>query len=152
EGLGVALGRAFAAAGYDVVGLARSAGAASAMAWAVEGAGGAYAHLTCDLSQPAEVAGVLAPHADGIAALVYNAHELLIAPFVEVPVAAFERLWRVSFLGAVCAAQAVLPAMAAQERGTVIFSGATASRRGGVGYAAFAAAKFALRALSQSLA
>ena len=42
--------------------------------------------------------------------------------------------------------------MAARGRGTIIFTGATASMRGGSGFAAFAGAKFALRALAQSMA
>ncbi len=37
-------------------------------------------------------------------------------------------------------------------KGTIIFTGATASIRGSAYFAAFAAAKFALRALSQSMA
>jgi NAD(P)-dependent dehydrogenase (short-subunit alcohol dehydrogenase family) len=49
-------------------------------------------------------------------------------------------------------AQAVLPHMAARRSGTVIFSGATASLRGGPNFAAFASAKFALRGLAQALA
>jgi short-subunit dehydrogenase len=152
EGLGVALGRAFAAAGYDVAGMARRRQPIPQMAEAVAGAGGAYLHIACDLAQPAESAAVLAPHADRVAALVYNAHELLVAPFLEIPVEAFERLWRVSCLGAVGIAQALLPAMIARRQGAMIFSGATASRRGGARFAAFAAAKFALRGLAQALA
>jgi short-subunit dehydrogenase len=42
--------------------------------------------------------------------------------------------------------------MVARGRGTILFTGATASVRGGVGYSAFAGAKFALRALAQSMA
>ena len=42
--------------------------------------------------------------------------------------------------------------MIERERGTILFTGATASMRGGPGYSAFAGAKFALRALAQSMA
>lgn len=42
--------------------------------------------------------------------------------------------------------------MAAQGRGTIIFTGATASVRGGPNFASFASAKHALRALAQSMA
>jgi NAD(P)-dependent dehydrogenase (short-subunit alcohol dehydrogenase family) len=37
-------------------------------------------------------------------------------------------------------------------KGTILFTGATASLRGGIGYAAFASAKFGLRAVAQSMA
>jgi NAD(P)-dependent dehydrogenase (short-subunit alcohol dehydrogenase family) len=152
EGLGVALGRAFAAAGYDVTGMARGREPLPRMVQAVADGGGAYLHVACDLAQPSESAAALAPHADRAAALVYNAHELLMAPFLDIPLEAFERLWRVSCLGAVGAARALLPEMVARRRGTMIFSGATASRRGGARFAAFAAAKFALRGFAQALA
>jgi NAD(P)-dependent dehydrogenase (short-subunit alcohol dehydrogenase family) len=42
--------------------------------------------------------------------------------------------------------------MIERERGSIFFTGATAALRGGKGYSAFAGAKFALRALSQSMA
>ncbi len=42
--------------------------------------------------------------------------------------------------------------MAPRGRGTMLFTGATASLRGGAGFSAFAGAKHALRALAQSLA
>ena len=46
------------------------------------------------------------------------------------------------------AARALLP----KGRGTILFTGATASLRGGVGFSAFAGGKAALRALAQSMA
>jgi NAD(P)-dependent dehydrogenase (short-subunit alcohol dehydrogenase family) len=42
--------------------------------------------------------------------------------------------------------------MVPRGRGTVLFTGATASVRGGAGFAAFASAKFGLRAVAQSMA
>jgi NAD(P)-dependent dehydrogenase (short-subunit alcohol dehydrogenase family) len=42
--------------------------------------------------------------------------------------------------------------MTAHGRGTILFTGATASLRGGKGFAAFSSAKFGLRALAQSMA
>ena len=42
--------------------------------------------------------------------------------------------------------------MTPRAKGTIIFTGATASLRGGAGFAAFAGAKHALRALAQSMA
>jgi short-subunit dehydrogenase len=42
--------------------------------------------------------------------------------------------------------------IAGRGRGTILFTGATAGMRGSANFAAFAGAKFALRALAQSLA
>ncbi len=46
----------------------------------------------------------------------------------------------------------VLPAMVEAGHGTILFTGATAAIRGGAKFAALACPKFALRALSQSIA
>lgn len=84
--------------------------------------------------------------------LLHNAVRLHVAPFAELRCAEVEDVWRASVASALAAVQAVLPGMLAKARGAVLFSGATASRRGSAGYAAFASAKFALRGLAQSLA
>ena len=46
----------------------------------------------------------------------------------------------------------VMPGMVARGSGTIIFTGATASVKGGAGFSAFASAKFALRGFAQALA
>jgi len=38
------------------------------------------------------------------------------------------------------------------KSGTIIFTGATASLKGGIGFASFSSGKFALRGLAQSMA
>jgi NADP-dependent 3-hydroxy acid dehydrogenase YdfG len=152
EGLGAQLATTFARAGHDVLGLSRSARASAPIARDVAQAGGTYTHLACDITEAAQVTPALRAHADRIDTLVHNAQTLLIKPGSETTLAEFEALWRVICLGAMTVAQAVLPAMTARRRGTVIFSGATAGRRAGANFAAFASAKFALRGLAQSLA
>lgn len=106
----------------------------------------------CDLSDPAAVRAALEPIGADVDLLIYNAARLVRGPFLELPAADFEAAWRVSLLGAVACAQAVLPGMLARGRGVILISGATGSTRGSAGFSAFAAAKFALRGLAQSLA
>jgi NAD(P)-dependent dehydrogenase (short-subunit alcohol dehydrogenase family) len=84
--------------------------------------------------------------------LIYNAHELFRAPFVETNAADFERLWRVNTLGAFMCAQEAMKDMLRAKNGTIIFSGATASLRAGAKSSAFSSSKFALRGLAQALA
>lgn len=145
--LGHALGAEFATAGYTVVALQRGVGEASANT--------AIQRLRCDLNDATDVAGtltkVVAEHG-AVDTLIYNAAHLVVAPFVELKAADFEAAWRISVPGAVACAQAVLPGMVQRGRGSLIFTGATASIRGGARFAAFSAAKFALRGLAQSLA
>ena len=63
----------------------------------------------------------------------------------------FESSWRIATLGGFVCAQETAPDMIAAGEGTMIFTGATSSVRGG-GWLAFSSAKFALRGLVQSLA
>lgn len=145
-GLGAALAQCFAARGDAVAVLARSS--------SLETLAGVR-HLRADLACADEVAAACstwAAEAGPVDVLVYNAAHLVLAPFLETPATEFELAWRASVLGAVHCAQAVLPAMVAQGRGVLLFSGATASVKAGPRAAAFGSAKFALRGLAQSLA
>jgi NAD(P)-dependent dehydrogenase (short-subunit alcohol dehydrogenase family) len=152
EGLGAATAKAFAEAGYDVVGVARSDRAARSVASEVARCGGLYTHVTCDVTHPADLAAALGPQAHRVAVFVHNAHRLMISPFEETTNEDFEQVWRVNCFGAFATARLVMPGMAARKAGTVILSGATAGLRGGARFTAFAASKFALRGLSQALA
>jgi NAD(P)-dependent dehydrogenase (short-subunit alcohol dehydrogenase family) len=152
EGLGASLAEAFAAAGHDVLGLARSDRCAAEAASRVAGAGGRYTHQRCDLTDATQVGAALQGWEDRTTVFVYNAHLILVAPFEETTPEDFERLWRVGCEGAARIALRLLPRMAARAAGTALFTGATASLRGSAKFAAFAAAKFALRGLSQAFA
>ncbi len=62
------------------------------------------------------------------------------------------KVWEISCFGGFLMGREVAKAMLPRGRGKIIFNGATASLRGRDGYAAFAGAKHALRALAQSMA
>ena len=113
------------------------------------------AAIACDLTNPSDVDGAFAEMTRRWGApsvVIYNAHTIALAPFGGTSREAFEDAWRVNCLGAFLVAQRSLPAMVERKRGTLIFTGATGSRRGGARSAAFSSSKFALRGLSQSLA
>lgn len=152
EGFGLALCTAFASAGFDVIGLARSSALEKAAADLVTSRGRAYRHIACDLTDAAALEAAIGPVASEIAVAVYAAHAFMMAPFNETKAEDFLRLFSVNCLGAANMAQILLPAMLERRAGTLIFAGATASLRGGPRFAALAASKFALRGLSQSLA
>jgi NAD(P)-dependent dehydrogenase (short-subunit alcohol dehydrogenase family) len=152
EGLGAEIARTFARAGHDVVGLSRADRCAAQIRQSVEQHDGCYMHVVCDVTSPGKVAAALAPYAGRIGVLVHNASTLLINPFEKTTAIDFEYVWRVTCLGAMLSAQSVIPHMAARGKGTIIFSGATASIRGSANFSAFSSAKFALRGLAQSLA
>jgi len=64
----------------------------------------------------------------------------------------YTKVWEMACFGGFLMGREVAKAMLPRGRGTIIFTGATASLRGREGYAAFAGAKHALRALAQSMA
>jgi NAD(P)-dependent dehydrogenase (short-subunit alcohol dehydrogenase family) len=61
-------------------------------------------------------------------------------------------VWRTNCQAGFLVGQAAARRMAPRGKGTIIFTGATASLRGGANFAAFASAKFGLRAIAQSMA
>jgi NAD(P)-dependent dehydrogenase (short-subunit alcohol dehydrogenase family) len=64
----------------------------------------------------------------------------------------YRKVWEMGALAGFLVGREAARAMLPRGRGTIIFTGATASIRGSAGFSAFAGAKHALRALAQSLA
>lgn len=151
-GLGICLASRFAAAGYDIVGLARSDRVAGRAAAAVGETGGTYRHVICDITDAAQIRAAVGPIAARVQVLIHAAHRLVIAPFCETSVDDFEAVWKAGCFGAMMVSREIVPAMVSRGGGTIVFSGATAGLRGGAKFAAFASAKFALRGLAQALA
>lgn len=73
-------------------------------------------------------------------------------PIAEMPARVYRKVWEMAAFSGFLMGREVAKRMETRGRGTILFTGATASLRGGPGYAAFAGAKFALRALAQSMA
>ncbi len=150
-GTGAALARRFDAEGYRVALLARDKAFSEQLAPTLDGAK-AYA---CDASDEGSVAATMAAvRADmgEASALLYNVGSGTFGDVMSITPAQFETTWRATAFGALLMSQAVVPAMKARGEGAIIFTGATASRRGGPRSAAFAPAKSAQRALAESMA
>src|SRR5208337_267117 len=84
--------------------------------------------------------------------LVFNAGSGVWGTVEDVSAEGFERSWRVNALGLFLCAREIIPAMRAKGRGAIVVVGATASRRGVAGTAAFAPAKMAQKGLAESMA
>jgi len=149
-GLGAALCRRFATGGLKVAAARRRAEDAQALAAEIGGA--AYA---CDASQSAQVAALFDAVQDDLGTpelVVFNAGSFQPGGIREIDPEAFQRHWETGCLGALHVGQAAARVMAPEGRGTIIFTGATASLRGGARFANLAVPKFGLRALAQSMA
>jgi NAD(P)-dependent dehydrogenase (short-subunit alcohol dehydrogenase family) len=145
--LGHALADEFTAAGYAAVGLRRTGSERSGKT--------TIPLVHCDLDDARDtrhaVDSILAEHGP-IDVLVCNTSQFIVGGLSELAFDDFERAWRAAMTSAIACTQAVLPGMLERGSGAIIFSGATASIRGGARFAAFASAKFALRGFAQSLA
>ena len=73
-------------------------------------------------------------------------------PLLETTEKLFFKAWELACYGGFLVGREAAKYMVPRGRGTILFTGATASVRGGKGFAAFASAKFALRAVAQSMA
>ncbi|CAK7337636.1 unnamed protein product [Dovyalis caffra] len=88
--------------------------------------------------------------------LVYNAYQAAVSRqptnFTDIRIDSFEKSLTVSSVGAFLCAQQILPGMVERGRGTILFTGCSASLNGIAGFSELCCGKFALRALSQCLA
>jgi NAD(P)-dependent dehydrogenase (short-subunit alcohol dehydrogenase family) len=151
EGNGAALARAFSKEGMAVALLARQSEFAAKLAATLPDAR-AYA---CDVSNAASVAESFARIRSDLGdpmTVIYNAGSGVWGDIESITLEEFEASWRVNAYGALAVSREVIPAMKAAGSGSLIFIGATASRRGGPNTAAFAPAKAAQRSLAESMA
>ena len=150
-GNGEALARRFAADGYSVALMARRPDLVARLASELPVARA----FACDAADPASVSAAFAGARENLGdvdVLVYNAGSGVWGSVEAVSAEDFERTWRVNALGLFLAAREVIPAMRTRGAGAIVVVGATASRRGVAGTAAFAPAKMAQKGLAESMA
>mgnify|MGYP001557055958 CR=1 FL=1 len=155
EGLGYALGKRFAAAGFKVALAARGAERLEQLAEAIVGTGGEALALPTDARDERSVLALfdaIETSHGPVEVTVFNVGAMYHAPIAEMPADMFEQAWRTGCYAGFLVGREAARRMAPRSRGTILFTGATASLRGGAHFAAFAAAKHGLRALAQSMA
>jgi NAD(P)-dependent dehydrogenase (short-subunit alcohol dehydrogenase family) len=155
EGVGLALSKRFASGGYQVVMLARNAEKFPSFEKVVKERGGCATGIKCDARDEREIVDVLnrvEKEIGPIGVAIYNAGAQHRKPLLETTSDAFEKVWRLGCFGGFVFGREAIRHMLPRKNGTIVFTGATSSLRGGANFAAFAAAKFGLRAVAQSMA
>jgi NAD(P)-dependent dehydrogenase (short-subunit alcohol dehydrogenase family) len=153
-GLGAALARRFAK-GYAVAINARKPEFIAAVAKEIRGEGGKVLEVRADIGDPAQNAAMfhtIRTHLGEPEVLLYNAGSGSWGTIVDITPAQYEGDWRVNALGAFLCAKEVVGGMIANQRGAMLFTGATAGVKAGPKSVSFGPAKFAMRGLAQSLA
>ena len=155
-GLGLSVGHRFAREDYDVALLSRSEQKLEKYVEDIEMQGGCRAHAVgCDATDPESVEEAFERVDSELGApdvLVYNAGMFEYGGIMELDPETFQQCWQANCYGGFLTARQVLPQMAERGEGTIIFTGATASKRGSANFAGLAVGKFGLRALAQSMA
>jgi NAD(P)-dependent dehydrogenase (short-subunit alcohol dehydrogenase family) len=158
QGLGAALCRLLADKGYHVVIAGRTAAKIDQVAATINASGGSAEAIETDATDEAAVIRLF-DHAftarHDIAPpdlVVFNAGINRPIGFRDLTAAQFEEFWRICCFGGFLVGREAARHLAPLGRGTVIFTGASASLRGKAGFAQFAAAKAGLRMISQSMA
>jgi NAD(P)-dependent dehydrogenase (short-subunit alcohol dehydrogenase family) len=146
RGIGAATARALAGAGARVVRVARSLSGTS---------DGLWIDLSCDLTDPAQVERLAERvlRAEGVPGVVVNnAGGFLLRPLEETTPADFDAQLALNLRGSFLLARAFLPAMRAAGGGIFVSIGSVADHTGFPENAAYAASKYGLRGLHETLA
>jgi NAD(P)-dependent dehydrogenase (short-subunit alcohol dehydrogenase family) len=152
--IGSAIAKKFAAEGYTVFAGRRTADKLAALKTEIEAAGGRCETRALDARKEEDVAAFL-NEADAHAPLevcIFNVGANVNFPILETTERVFRKVWEMACYGGFLTGREAARLMTARGQGSILFTGATASMRGGNGYAAFASAKFGLRAVAQSMA
>ena len=157
DGLGASIARAFAREGLRVcvTRRPRHTEAIDELAEAIRAEGAEAFAFGLDARVEADVAALIERierEIGAIEVLVFNIGANVRFPVVETTRQVYFKVWEMAALAGFLASREAARGMVERGRGTILFTGATASVRGGAGFSAFAGAKHALRALAQSLA
>lgn len=152
--LGAAIAQRFAREGYHIV-ATRRRGDLSALVQAVQALGASATAIHSDARDEQQVIDLveqvettLGP----IAVTVFNVGGNVRHGIVDTTAQVYRKVWEMCAFAGFLVGREVARRMLARQAGTILFTGASASLRGGNGFAAFAGGKHALRALAQSMA
>jgi NAD(P)-dependent dehydrogenase (short-subunit alcohol dehydrogenase family) len=152
--IGAAIAKKFAAEGFVVFAGRRHGEKLARLVGEIEAAGGRIVGRSLDARKEDDLAAFLRD-ADAAAPLevcVFNIGANVNFPLLETTERVFRKVWELACYAGFLAGREAAGLMLTRGRGAIFFTGATASLRGGIGYAAFASAKFGLRAVAESAA
>ena len=152
--IGGAIAKKFAAEGFTVFAGRRDADKLVPLVRDIEAHGGKVFARGLDARKEDDITAFIqeAEKQAPLEVCIFNVGANVNFPLIETTERVFRKVWEMACYSGFLAGREAARLMVPRERGCIFFTGATASLRGGVGYAAFAAAKFGLRAVAQSAA
>ena len=152
--IGAEIAKKFAAEGFAVFAGRRNGEKLEPLVKEVEAAGGTIFGRSLDARKEEETIAFL-NDADKHAPLevcIFNVGANVNFPILETTDRVFRKVWEMACWAGFVAGRESARLMVPRGQGNIFFTGATASLRGGSGFAAFASAKFGLRAVAQAMA
>jgi len=154
ESTGGAIARRFAREGYVACGVRRHGDELAPLVEEIEAAGGQARGYGCDARDEDQVASLFAEierDVGPIEVAVFNPGANVNFPIRDTTSRVYRKVWEMACFAGFLTGREAARVMVPRGGGSILFTGATASLRGGAGFSAFAGAKHALRALAQSM-
>ena len=155
DALGGAIARRFAKGGLVAVPSRRKIQPLGELVAQIEAQGGRAEGIPCDARDEEAVIEMfdrIEADIGPVEVFVFNTGAQHRSSILDMTTRIYRQVWESATLAGFVTGREAARRMAAQGRGTIIFTGATASVRGGANFASFASAKHALRGLAQSMA
>jgi NAD(P)-dependent dehydrogenase (short-subunit alcohol dehydrogenase family) len=155
DSTGGAIARRFAAGGYTACVTRREADKLQPLLQAIREAGGQAHGFGSDARKEEDVIALvdrIEREIGPIEVLVFNIGANVPCSILDETARKYFKIWEMACFAGFLNAREVARRMVTRQRGTILFTGATAGLRGSANFAAFAGAKHALRALAQSMA
>jgi len=155
DATGGAIAKRFAEEGFIACVTRRSADKLQPLVDAINASGGQAHGFACDARKEEEVIALveqIESQIGPIEALVFNIGANVPCSILEETARKYFKIWEMACFSGFLNAREVAKRMVTRQRGTILFTGATAGLRGAAGFAAFAGAKHGIRALAQSMA
>ncbi len=155
DATGAAVARRFAREGHPVCVARRDGAALKPLVDGIAARGGQARAFALDARREEQVSAFfeqVESEVGPIEVVVFNVGGNVRFPILETTSQKYFKVWEMCALAGFLVGREAARAMLPRGRGTLLFTGATASLRGGAGFAAFAGGKAALRALAQSMA
>src|SRR2546421_13117364 len=155
DATGGAIARRFAREGFTACVTRRNADKLAPLVARIESEGGKARAFGSDARKEEQMAALvdtIEREGGAIEVAAFNIGANVRFPIRETTARVYFKVWEMACFGGFLMGREVAKRMVPRGRGTILFTGATASLRGGSGYAAFASGKHALRAVAQSMA
>ncbi|QAY87296.1 SDR family oxidoreductase [Pseudomonas arsenicoxydans] len=155
DATGGAIAKRFSQEGYIACVTRRSADKLQPLVDAIKANGGDAHGFACDARKEEDVIALveeIETRIGPIEAFIFNIGANVPCSILEETARKYFKIWEMACFSGFLNAREVAKRMAKRQRGTILFTGATAGMRGAAGFAAFAGAKHGIRALAQSMA